>query len=67
MVLARTLTAQELKLLEENQPMLRCPDRILEWLNHNKGQLALSDGEMQGDSGRTLRWSGQPGESGEDA
>jgi hypothetical protein len=67
MVLARTLTAQELKLLEENQPMLRCPDRILEWLNHNKDQLALSDGEVQGDSGRTLRWSGQSGESGGDA
>jgi hypothetical protein len=54
MVLARTLTAQELKLLEENQPMLRCPDRILEWLNHNKDQLALSDGEVQSDSGRTI-------------
>jgi hypothetical protein len=36
MVLSRTLTAQELKLLEENQPMLRCPDRILEWLNNGK-------------------------------
>lgn len=53
MVLARTLTAQELKLLEENQPMLRCPDRILEWLN-KKNQLALSDGELQGDSRRII-------------
>jgi hypothetical protein len=51
MVLARTLTAQELKLLEENQPMLRCPDRILEWLNHGKNQLTLNDGEAQGNSG----------------
>jgi len=62
MVLARTLTAQELKLLEENQPMLRCPDRILEWLNHSKDGLVLGDGEVQGDTGRTLRWSGQLGE-----
>jgi hypothetical protein len=33
MVSARTLTALELRLLEANQPMLRYPDRILEWLN----------------------------------
>ena len=41
MVIARTLTAKELKLLEENQPMLGCPDRILEWLN-NKGDSSFN-------------------------
>jgi hypothetical protein len=45
MVLARTLTAEELKLLEENQPMLRCPDRILEWLNHKGNEVALNEVE----------------------
>lgn len=45
MVLARTLTAEELKLLEENQPMLRCPDRILEWLNHKGNGVALNEVE----------------------
>jgi hypothetical protein len=43
MVLSRTLTAQELKLLEENQPMLRCPDRILEWLNNGKDRPMLKE------------------------
>jgi hypothetical protein len=32
-VSARTLTALELRLLEANQPILRYPDRVLEWLN----------------------------------
>jgi hypothetical protein len=64
MVVARTLTAQELKLLEENQPMLRCPDRILEWLNHGRTQPLLDEREVQSDSGRTLRWSGQAGDIG---
>lgn len=45
MVVARTLTAQELKLLEENQPMLRCPDRILELLNHGRNRPLLDEGE----------------------
>ena len=59
MIAARTLTAQELKLLEENQPMLRCPDRILEWLNHGKNQPLLDEREVQSDSDRTPRLSGQ--------
>jgi hypothetical protein len=66
MVVARTLTAQELKLLEENQPMLRCPDRILEWLN-NRDRPLLGGVEDGGDSGRTLRWSGQSEDPGGDA
>jgi predicted HTH transcriptional regulator len=43
MVLARTLTALELRLLEANQPMLRYPDRILEWLNHSSNDLILDN------------------------
>jgi hypothetical protein len=43
-VSARTLTAVELRLLEENQPMLRYPDRILEWFSSN---LVLDDSDPE--------------------
>jgi hypothetical protein len=42
-VSARTLTALELRLLEANQPMLRYPDRILEWLSHTSNDLILDN------------------------
>jgi predicted HTH transcriptional regulator len=43
MVSARTLTALELRLLEVNQPMLRYPERILEWLNYHSNASILGN------------------------
>jgi hypothetical protein len=46
-VLARTLTAEELKRLKENQSMLRHPDLILEWLNENNDAVEVkSDSDV---------------------